>query len=155
MLTSCPSRQDLFFLKELEQLFCGPFICFGNVYLSVSFAFSLCSSGSNQVIYNWGIWRRLQLFGSFLNLFMFFFNEKGILHQGQCVLDDELSTTDLSKVRRGELVIANLNKIWPGCGCIAKHRREAEYPLLCGLFLAHGLKCIWSSWRYCISPGCA
>lgn len=84
------------------------------------------------------------MFG-FFYFFIFFFNETGILHQGQCVLDDKPSITDLSEVRRGDLAIRNLNKIKHDYGCIAKCRREAEYPLLCRLFLAHGLKCIWSS----------
>jgi len=69
----------------------------------------------------------------------------GILHQGQCVLDDKLSITDLLEVRSGELAMGNLEKIRRGCGCVATRRREVEYPLLCRLFLAHGLKCICSS----------
>lgn len=136
-LTSCPSRQDLFF-KGTWATFFGPFI-----YFRVSFAVSLCSPGSDKVIYSWRVWRRLHLFGVFEFWIFFFFMRRGFCTR------DELSITELWGVRREELGVGNLSRIW--CRAWKSHRTPCALQAVGSTWL----KFIWSPWRCCIPPGCA
>ena len=91
MLTSCPSRHDILF-KELEQLISGPPICFGNVHFTVSLAFSLGSSGLNQVI-------TIGRSGEDCSVFVFVMVSEGDVALSRALgpVEGKLSIVDLSK----------------------------------------------------------
>lgn len=119
MLTSCPSRQDILF-KELEQLISGPLICFGNIYFTVSLAFSLCSSGLNQVI-------TIGRSGEDCSVFVVLMVWEGDVALSRGPRASGRQTQHCRPLEReGELSLSNLPKIQGDCSCIAKHRREAE-----------------------------
>lgn len=90
-----------FFFKGTWTTFCGP-----SIYFRVSLAVSLCSPGSDQVIYSWKVWRRLYLFGVF-ECWIFLFFMRWVF----CTRD-ELSITELWDVRREELGVGNLSRTW-------------------------------------------
>lgn len=126
------------FFKGTWTIFCGPFISF-----RVSFAVSLCSPGSDKVVYNWKVWRRLCLFGGF-EFWKFFFFLRWVFCSR-----DELSITELWDGRREKLGLGNLSRIW--------WRAWKRHRTPCALQAGGStwLKFICSPETRCISPGCA